>query len=202
MKGQVAIAVLAAGRASRFGGDKLDAPCAGKPLGQWVLDAVAAAGASPGLLVTGPTAPAFAVEAGWDGWTLLTNPNPEDGLAGSVALAACHAEHQKADALLLLLADMPLVSPATIGEMLEQAPATMPLAMRYPGGYPGVPARFPASLFGALAALTGDRGGAALLAGGDDTRFLDLPPDALIDVDDRAGLARAEALLRSQRARG
>ena len=36
----VFVAVLAAGRASRFGGGKLDADLAGKPVGQWVLDAV------------------------------------------------------------------------------------------------------------------------------------------------------------------
>ena len=35
----LAIALLAAGGATRFGGGKLDAQCAGKPLGQWALDA-------------------------------------------------------------------------------------------------------------------------------------------------------------------
>ena len=34
------VAVLAAGRGKRFGGGKLEATCAGKPLGRWVLDAV------------------------------------------------------------------------------------------------------------------------------------------------------------------
>ena len=33
-------AVLAAGQARRFGGGKLDAPCAGRRLGSWALRAV------------------------------------------------------------------------------------------------------------------------------------------------------------------
>ena len=36
------VAVLAAGRGTRFGGGKLEALCAGKPLGRCALDAVAA----------------------------------------------------------------------------------------------------------------------------------------------------------------
>ncbi|CAN5135215.1 NTP transferase domain-containing protein [soil metagenome] len=188
------IAILAAGRATRFGGGKLDAPCAGKPLGQWVIDAVATAGAAPGLIVTGPTAPAFAQAAMWDGWTLVTNPAPEEGLGTSVALAARHAECVEADALVLLLADMPLVSPEAIRALVE--PADHPVALRYPSGRPGVPARFPAAMFADLASLTGDRGAASLLGERADLRLIDGDAAAVTDVDDAASLARAEALLR------
>ena len=48
------VAVLAAGAASRFGGGKLDAMLAGKRVGQWVLDAVAAAGLPPPVLMRDP----------------------------------------------------------------------------------------------------------------------------------------------------
>jgi len=188
------VAILAAGRATRFGGGKLDAPCAGKPLGQWAVDAVAAAGAAPGLIVTGPDGPDFAQAALWDGWTLVTNPAPEEGLGPSVALAARHAECVGAEALVLLLADMPLVSPEVIRALLE--PAGHPVALRYPGGRPGVPARFPAAMFADLAALTGDRGAAALLQGRGDLRLIDGDPVVVTDVDDAASLAHAEALLR------
>jgi len=198
MTPRIAIAILAAGRASRFGGGKLDAPCAGRPLGRWVLDAVAAADAPPGLIVTGPSAPVFAQEAGWGGWTLISNPEPEAGLSGSVALAARHAQHWEADALILLLADMPLVPAATIRTMLDHRPVAVPIAALHPGGGPGVPARFPAELFGRLTELGGDRGGAGLLATRTDTHFLDLPPDALLDVDDRYGLLRAESALKQR----
>ena len=39
MSGGLAVAILAAGSARRFGGGKLDADCAGQPLGAWVLAA-------------------------------------------------------------------------------------------------------------------------------------------------------------------
>ncbi len=192
-----AIAILAAGRASRFGGGKLDAPCAGKPLGRWALDAVAEAGLPPGLLIVGPDAPAFADDAMMEGWAIITNPAPEEGLGGSVALAAGHADCLRADALLLLLADMPLIGAEGIGAILAHQPVTQPVAARYPSGRPGVPARFPAAMFGDLTALTGDSGAAALLRDRGDLHLLDLPDGALTDVDDADGIARAERLLLS-----
>lgn len=187
------VAILAAGRATRFGGGKLDAACAGKPLGQWALDAVLAAGASPGLIVVGPRAPVFALEALHDGWTLATNPEPEAGLGGSVALAAHHAECLDADALVLLLADMPLVPPDVIAALL--APAADPLAVRYPSGRPGVPARLPARLFAAVTGLSGDKGAAALLADQPGLTLIEPVPAMLADVDTPEALAVVEALL-------
>ncbi|MET0365217.1 MAG: NTP transferase domain-containing protein [Sphingobium sp.] len=191
----VPVAILAAGRASRFGGGKLDAACAGKPLGRWVLDAVAAAGAPPGLLIVGPEAPVFAQEAMVDGWTLITNPQPERGLGTSVALAALHADCLRAEGLLLLLADMPLTSAGTIRTMLDHAPSATPIAVRYPSGKAGVPARFPAAMLEELSRLDGDRGAASLMQGRQDIHLIDVPSDTVIDVDDPAALIRAEALL-------
>ncbi len=193
----VLVAILAAGRASRFGGGKLDASCAGKPLGRWVIDAVEAAGFPPGLLIVGPDTPAFASDAMVDGWALLTNPTPEEGLGGSVSLAASHADCLRADALLLLLADMPLIGADWIAALLSHQPVTQPVATRYPSGRPGVPARFPASMLGDLAALDGDRGAATLLRDRGGVYLVDVPAEALTDVDDADGIARAERLLLS-----
>ncbi|MCE7795570.1 NTP transferase domain-containing protein [Sphingobium sufflavum] len=191
------VAILAAGRGSRFGGGKLDAPCAGRPLGRWVLDAVAAAGHPPGLIVVGPDAPAFTGDAMADGWAILTNTRPEEGMGGSVALAARHADGLRAQALLLLLADMPLIGAERIATLAAHPPLTRPVATRYPSGKPGVPARFPASMLADLAALDGDRGAASLLRDRPDVRLLDAPADALTDVDDADSLRRAERLLLS-----
>lgn len=198
----VAVAILAAGRASRFGGGKLDVTCAGKPLGRWVLDAVEAAGLPPGMLIVGPEVPAFARNAMAGGWTLITNPVPEEGLGGSVALAANHAQCLKADGLLLLLADMPLIEANRIRTILTHQPVTQAVATRYLSGKPGVPARFPMAMFTELSTLTGNIGAATLLRDRADIHLLDAPADVLTDVDDADGLARAERLLLSCRRAG
>ena len=100
-----AVAVLAAGRGARFGGNKLAALCAGKPLGRWALDAAEAAGLGPGTVVTGSEAAVFAAS-----WQVLVNPEPAAGLGCSLALAARDALAHGERSLLVLLADMPLVT--------------------------------------------------------------------------------------------
>src|SRR5262245_9788344 len=102
---ELRVAVLAAGRGERFGGGKLEAMCAGKPLGRWALEAAEAAGLGPGTIVTGPAGVSFGGT-----WARLVNPRPEQGLGSSLALAAQAALDDQAKMLLVLLADMPLVT--------------------------------------------------------------------------------------------
>lgn len=183
----ILVAVLAAGRASRFGGGKLTADCAGRPLGRYALDAAQAAGLPAGVVVTGRDGCSFA--AGWD---CLINPDPAAGLAGSLAIAAQAAIDRGAGALLVLLADMPLVSPAFLAD-LARTPA--PAATRHASGQPGVPALFGASLLPDLTRLTGDKGAAALLTNQPDLTLLDPPPHMLHDVDTPKDLALATRLI-------
>ena len=178
------VAVLAAGRGTRFGGAKLEAACAGKPLGRWVLDAVASAGLAPGLIVSGPDGLSFA-----HGWTQVINPDPDAGLGASLAVAAQLALARGAVSLLVLLADMPLVTPADLRAL---AAAEGLAATRYPEGRPGVPARLDAATMHEAAELTGDRGAGPLLI---RATLLDLPPHALRDVDTPEDLAEVERLL-------
>ena len=179
------VAVLAAGRATRFGGGKLDADCAGRPLGRWALDAVAAAGLPAGMIVTGPNGAPWAV-----GWQKISNPRPEEGLGTSLALAAHAALAMDAPALLVLLADMPLVDPAHLRRLAASAPA----ATRHPDGRPGVPALLDRALIEQAARLTGDRGAGPLLA---HAPLLDAPPGTLADVDTPEDMAEAVRMLAS-----
>jgi CTP:molybdopterin cytidylyltransferase MocA len=176
------VAVLAAGRGTRFGGGKLEAPCAGKPLGRWVLDAVEAAGLGPGLIVTGPEGVSFA-----ECWTALINPEPGAGLGTSLAIAARAAGER--GALLVLLADMPLVMPAYLRALAATA---APAATRQPDGRAGVPALLDRTLLKQAADLTGDRGAGPLLA---RAALLDAPPGSLRDVDTPRDLAEVEPQL-------
>jgi molybdenum cofactor cytidylyltransferase len=178
------VAVLAAGLGTRFGGGKLEAACAGKPLGRWPVEAVEAAGLEPGVIVTGPGGVSFA-----PGWTALANARPEDGLGSSLALAARLALAQDAAALLVLLADMPLV---THGYLRALAESHAPVATRHPDGRAGVPAVLGRELLEKAAQLMGDRGAGPLLAG---VPLLAPPAGMLLDVDTPEALAKVEAIL-------
>lgn len=181
---------MAAGRGSRFGGDKLDTWCAGKRVGQWVIDAVAGAGLNSGICVTGPEPPRFLGEA--SGWRRVVNPAPEEGLGGSVATAARMAMQRGSEALLVVLGDMPLVSPELLRELAAQ---TGPAATDHGNGKPGVPALFPAGLYQALVRCAGDRGAAQVLSGLAGLVLLVPPSGTLLDIDTPADLARAEEML-------
>ena len=184
------VVVLAAGQARRFGGGKLDAPCAGKPLGAWVLQAVADAGLAPGVIVTGPDAPRFAREA--PGWACLANGYAASGMASSLRVAGEYALGQRYAAMLVLLADMPLMPPAYLRAL---AACDAPAATAQSDGRPGVPALWPQAMFGALARLSGDRGAGGLLAGADGLAMLQPPSDVLLDVDTVAQLAAVALVL-------
>ena len=181
---EVCVAVLAAGLGTRFGGDKLEAMCAGKPLGRWAIEAAAGAGFGSGLIVTGPEGVSFA-----DGWTTLTTPDPKAGLGSSLALAARLVLVGGGESLLVLLADMPLVTPDYLRALTAHA---APAATYQPDGHAGVPALLDRALLEAAAALSGDRGAGPLLR---DAPLLDPPRGMLRDVDTPEDLAEAERQL-------
>jgi CTP:molybdopterin cytidylyltransferase MocA len=184
----LAIALLAAGGARRFGGGKLDAECAGKPLGQWALEAALTIPHERLAVVVGEPAPRFA-----QGHEVLINRHANEGLGTSAALAAKWAE--SSDALLIMLADMPLVSANTLRKLVRSGG---PAAVAYPGDRPGAPALFPAVLFPALAALSGESGAAQLLRGMPDLKLIEAAVEELRDVDRPEDLADVVAILRSR----
>lgn len=179
------IAILGAGRASRFGGGKLEAACAGKPLGRWSLEAARATGHPVAWIGDGPR-PAF-LDADC---TFLHNAQAHEGLGRSVGVAATHAAGRNARALMILLADMPLVTPGLLADLVRAGPYA---ACEHRGRRGGVPALFPAAMFPQLAALTGDRGASALLGQAPFPRLLRAPASSLIDIDTSEDIARAEA---------
>ncbi len=182
----ILLAVLGAGRGSRFGADKLAAPCAGKPLGQWALDTARATGL-PVIWVAGDALPGFVGDT-----EVVLNPDAAAGIGTSVALAARIAAERGASALLITLADMPLVSAALLGRLItQQAPA----ACLHPDGRPGVPALLPASAFGALMALTGDQGAGRIISRMAGLSLIDCEGGELFDVDTPQALSVAELAL-------
>lgn len=156
MPPDVALVLLAAGRASRFGSHKLTSPLKGKPLWHWARDSADRAGFGCKLIVTGPDDASFAIP---EDWQHVVNPIPARGLSFSIASAlAILTENATCHRIVIVLADMPFVSPAHLQALAEAENVAF---SRYPDGHRGVPASFPAESFGKLADLSGDRGASA-----------------------------------------
>jgi len=179
---KIAVALLAAGRGTRFGGAKLDADLAGKPVGSWAIEQADALSWSRRFIVTSSDVPAFA--AAHSGWEVLINPDAAVGMGSSIAVAAKAAAG--ADRLLILLADMPLI-PASHLQAIAQADGIA--FTEHPAGRKGTPAAFPNRCFTRLAELTGDQGAAGIDW---DEPIAAIPPpspDCLRDIDTAQTLA-------------
>jgi molybdenum cofactor cytidylyltransferase len=188
----LAVALLAAGRSQRFGDeDKLAARLGGKLLIDWAAQAGRAINAAQHFIVTGPDVPQQDCPAGY---VQLHNPDAGEGLGSSLRLAAHHARETGAVALLVLLADMPLVRPSHLATLVASfgADPAVPVFSRALGGVPQPPAILPAALFPALEALSGDSGARRLARG---ATLVTASPDSLIDVDTPADLALCARLI-------
>jgi CTP:molybdopterin cytidylyltransferase MocA len=172
----VAVAVLAAGSATRFGGGKLDASLRGKPLGRWATDAVEATGAVSRFLILGPDRPAFA--AALDGWTIIENRDADQGIGTSIHAAAKAAASFAR--LVIVLADMPFVTP---GHLAILARADRMTFTRHADGSAGVPAGFPQAMFRQLRAIPPGRGAAGLAVLADADVVDPCDSKILCDVD-------------------
>lgn len=204
---EVAAVVLAAGRAVRFaaageqGDSKVYATLEGRPLVAHVVEAAVASRAAPIVVVTGRDAEraesalaGFAVE-------LVHNPLFAEGMASSIA-AGLAAVPVEAEAVIVLLADMPRVAAATLDALIvaferERPDAVVPVHC----GRRGNPVLIARGLFPALMRLTGDEGARRILADGAH-RVLSCAvddPGVLLDIDTREALdalGRGDASLR------
>jgi len=180
----IALIVLAAGRASRFGGGKLSALLAGKPVIAHVAAATAALPLAHRILIAAPAVPAL------PGFTRVTLDPPNAPQSRSLALGVAAAQEAEADAVLIALADMPLVPAAHFAAMLAAFDGDRLTSIC--NGQPLPPALLGARHFPALLALTGDRGAGALLR---DAPALALTAAQALDIDTPEDLARAQALL-------
>lgn len=158
--GPVVGLVLAAGSARRFGADKRQARL---PDGQTLLDAVLRtqrAVLGTVLVVTGPD-DVFATEAcARHGAVPVPCPDAARGMGRSLA-AGIRAVQQLAvppGAVLLSLADMPLVRVETLASLLARFQATGEAVMPVLGSRPGHPRVLPRGCWHALGRLEGDEG--------------------------------------------
>ncbi len=158
----LAVLLLAAGRSRRFGAaDKLMAGLDGRPVVEWAIGAQAGLTARR-FAVVGPDGGAAAARLAAAGFERVVNPDPTAGQGHSLALgAAAVARTTETERMLVLLGDMPRVTPALLARLL----AAGDFAASSDGSRSGPPALFPRRLFGELARLRGEHGGRDWLAG-------------------------------------
>ncbi len=187
------IALLAAGQSQRFGtADKLSAELNGTMLGLHASDTLAALPADHRIVIA--SSDEHACADGWhtDGFQIAVNPDADLGMGTSVALAARLAAEEKAEALLIALADMPFV-PLTHLKRLAACSAPNALyascssvkssSQRMP------PALFGFSHFTALISCDGEQGARDLIR---QAQLIQVAPEFLADIDHPSDLERLE----------
>lgn len=191
--GKPGCVVLAAGSASRFGGNKLTAAVEGIALIRRALSAVPAERFSRVAVVT--QYPEIRDLAEAFSFTPVWNDAPEAGVSRSIALGL--GAIGDCPGALFLVADQPLLRRESVNALVtlwgEKPEGIAALGHR---GVRGNPCLFPARLFPELLALTGDRGGAAVIRRHEDLlSLLEVDPRELQDADTPEALAaiRAEA---------
>jgi CTP:molybdopterin cytidylyltransferase MocA len=184
--------VLAAGAGSRFGGDvpKPLAPFRGRPLLTWPLAALRAGGVQDIILVTG--AHSDAIHAAASGERVVHCADWAEGLSASLRAGVAAAAGAGADAILIALADQPLLSGEAIARVIAaREPDRFDAIRATYSGTPNHPTLLESSLFTAVAELRGDTGARPLLR---EAKLV--PCDGLgspEDADTPETLARLEA---------
>jgi molybdenum cofactor cytidylyltransferase len=191
----VAGIVLAAGSSVRMGRNKLLLELAGQSV---VRRAVSRALAvlDPVIVVLGHEAERVRRELAGLPCRILVNPEHGRGMETSVraGVAALPAD---AEAAVMLLADMPLVTPAMLAALVERFRLTgAPLVISRYGETIAPPQLYARSLLAELAAA--GSGKAVIERHRADAEVLTWPASALADLDLPADCERVEALLSAQ----
>jgi molybdenum cofactor cytidylyltransferase len=162
---KVAAIVLAAGRSTRMGRNKLMADLEGEPLLLRAVDAALASRARPVIVVTGHESEKATAALQGRAISIVHNPDYEKGLSTSLrrGIAALPAD---ADAALVCLGDMPKIEARLLDRLMQAFNPVEGRAICVPAwqGKRGNPVLWGRQFFPEMAALTGDVGAKHLMA--------------------------------------
>ena len=197
----VGVVVLASGRATRFGANKLLEPLTGGTVLEGTLGCVPAG--LPVCVVSCWPGVEELCEARCLSHVRPDGPDQGDSVRAGVAFAAANGW----DACVFLPGDQPLVGTGSVMGLLAASAAHRDACVRLSWrGRDASPVLFPARAYGALSRVRGDVGGASVLRG----EARDLPvvrveatwPWELWDVDTPGDLARVRQLVEAGFGRG
>jgi molybdenum cofactor cytidylyltransferase len=185
---RVAAIVLAAGAARRMRGrDKLLEAVGGRPVLAVVAEAARASRAAPVVVVLPPDAAERAAAVAGLGVETVEAADCAEGMAASLR-AGLAAVEARADAVIILLADMPEVAAADIDRLIaafDPAEGREIVRAVSADGRPGHPVLFGRRFFEDLRDLSGDQGARSVLAAAADF-VVEVPTSgeaALVDLD-------------------
>jgi molybdenum cofactor cytidylyltransferase len=187
----IAAVVLAAGRASRMGSNKLVAELDGEPIVRRTVRAVLGSRARPVIVVTGHEGEA--VRAALTGLDVQFAHNPDFALGMSTSLRVGVAALGPVAGALICLGDMPRLEPRHLDAVIDAYHSGDPDEIIVPTAdrKRGNPVLWPQSYFAEIAELTGDVGARALIdRHAEQVRLVAIDdPAILVDVDTPAALA-------------
>jgi molybdenum cofactor cytidylyltransferase len=180
----VAAVVLAAGSSSRLGEPKQLVRLGGENLLERAVRVACEAGCAPVVVVLGAGAEMIRSQCSMGDARVLVNEGWEEGMASSIRLGMGILED--VEGVVLMTCDQPAV---TVGHLSRLMVGDEVKASRY-AGRNGIPAFFPAGVFGDLMELRGDKGARELLVG---AGFVELEGGEL-DLDTRGDLEQVREL--------
>jgi molybdenum cofactor cytidylyltransferase len=191
---RVVAVVLAAGKSSRMGSNKMLADVNGEPMLRRTVSNLLRSAVDDIIVVTGHEAKATA--AALQGLDLRTVQNSDhaDGLSSSLRVGVEAAG--QADALIVCLGDMPRVSAETIDRMIAAFNPTEHRSIVVPvhKGQFGNPVLWGSEHFARLKTMTGDRGARSLI--GDmksEATEIEADDGVLMDADTPEALAQLKS---------
>ena len=185
--------ILAAGESKRFGSTKQLANFANETLVRRAVRLAETVCGDNTVLVVGNDWQRVLAACGAQRGIIVRNDEFASGMASSIANGVASVS-ESADAVLILLADQPLVTEEHLRSLINEwhkAPDAI-VASEY-SAVQGPPAIFPASCFGRLMKLEGDQGARAILKASDCPVTGIEFDDGAIDIDtpeDLAGLTK------------
>jgi molybdenum cofactor cytidylyltransferase len=158
LEARVAAVVLAAGSSTRMGRNKLLLELGGETLVRRAARAALEAGADPVVVVLGHDEPRVRAELAGLPCATVVNPDHAEGAGTSVRAGVRQAADAGADALVVVLADMPFVTAEMIAALVrryrEERP---PLVASHYGEVQAPPTLYDRSLFDELLTIPGER---------------------------------------------